>query len=92
MKRIREQLNGNLKWIMGIIGSVFVIALTAFGSYTIGGAQTASLNKASLETVCKKVDTIEKRNIQKDKQWVLLEYYLEQMAAKMDIDPPPRDR
>lgn len=80
-------MNGNLKWIMGIMAVLITASILGFTAWTANGIQTANINEEKLSTLCKDVEKIKDRNAKKDVQWVRLEYYLKSIAKKMDIEP-----
>jgi hypothetical protein len=97
--------NGNLKWIMGVAGSLIVIIVSGLGVYWTDGTQKANAN-------CPKIAAIEERNkirdaeekeaakafAEADKERALMKkdisailYYMEKWADRQGIRPPPQE-
>jgi len=82
MPRLLE-LNGNTKWIMGIIGGLIVTFIVAFMGWTANGV----IRTEKIPELCEAVKKIEERNTIKDEQWIRLEYYLREIGHKIGVKP-----
>ena len=77
------------KWVLGILATVIAAMILTFTGWVTGGTFKAY-------DICPKVDRLEKRAVRRDleeakeqRNRAVERYYLEQMAKKMGIEPPP---